>query len=85
MKIVWFGDEPVSLKELFNPLALLRGIELRERAERTFGDKSVAMRWLIRPNRALEGKEPLDLATRSDDGLRRVQTVLGRIEHGIYS
>lgn len=85
MKKIWIGDEPLALREIWNPLALFRGIELREAAEKVFSDKSRAMQWLIRPNRALGGKEPLDLATRSDDGLRRVQTVLGRLVYGIYS
>lgn len=85
MKIIWFDDEPVSLKELFNPLALLRGIELRERAEQVFGDKTKAMQWLIRSNGVLDGKEPLAAGIQSDDGLRNVLTVLGRIEHGVFS
>ncbi len=83
--IFWFGDEPVALKEIFNPLALFRGIELRERAEQVFGNKKNAMQWVVSPNRKIGGNKPLDISVVSDEGLKNVLTVLGRIEHGIYS
>ena len=83
--IFWFGDEPVTLKEIINPLALFRGIELRERAEQVFGNKKNAMQWVIHPNGALGGKKPLEISAASDAGLKDALTVLGRIEHGIYS
>ena len=40
--------------------------------------------WLLRPNRALGGVIPLNLLD-TDIGVRQVEEVLGRIEHGIYS
>lgn len=83
--IFWFGDEPVTLREIFNPLALFRGVHLRERVEQVFGDKTKAMQWIVRPNGALDGAKPLEKAAMSDKGLEDVLTVLGRIEHGIFS
>lgn len=49
-----------------------------------FGDSTKAHIWLRRPNRALENKTPLDLL-HSEVGTRLVETLLERIQHGIYS
>lgn len=87
MIVFWFGDEPVALKEIFNGLALMRGAELRTAAEKAWGkgEKEKAMQWVIRPNGALEGKPPLEIAINSDEGLKRAIAVIGRIEHGVFS
>jgi putative toxin-antitoxin system antitoxin component (TIGR02293 family) len=53
-------------------------------AEDVFGDKNKAHAWLRRPNRSLENQTPLDLL-HSEIGTRLVETILGRIQHGIYS
>lgn len=50
----------------------------------TLGDSSRAAAWLQKPNRALDGQRPLDLLD-TDTGTRSVETILGRIEYGIYS
>jgi putative toxin-antitoxin system antitoxin component (TIGR02293 family) len=52
-----------------------------ERANAAFGDADKAARWLRRPTRALDGSAPLDLLD-TDVGALRVETLLGRIEHG---
>lgn len=52
--------------------------------EDVFGDKAKAHIWLRKPNRALENQTPLDLL-RSEVGTRLVETLLERIQHGIYS
>lgn len=49
-----------------------------------FGEPEVAARWLRRPNRALEGRAPIELLD-SDAGARVIEQVLGRIEHGVYT
>ena len=54
------------------------------KAEDVFGDKSKASRWLRRPHPVLNGQVPLELLG-TDFGARRVETLLGRIEHGVYS
>ena len=46
--------------------------------------KERASRWLQEPNRALGGEVPFRLLD-TEVGARQVETVLGRIEHGIYS
>jgi len=46
--------------------------------------KERASRWLREPNRALGGEAPLRLLD-TEVGARQVETVLGRIEHGVYS
>jgi len=55
-----------------------------EFAVEVFGDKEKAKRWLRTANRAIEGRLPLDLL-RTDYGARIVDSLLGRIAHGIYS
>ena len=61
---------------------LLRLVRLVAEAEETFGDPGVARAWLGRGNRALGGAPPIDLAD-TDQGARAVETLLGRIAHGI--
>lgn len=51
-------------------------------AEEAIGDGAKAARWLRKPNRALQGRRPLDLLA-SDVGARLVEQELGRIEHGL--
>lgn len=53
-------------------------------SEQAFGDTARAQRWLRRSTPALGGERPIDLLD-TDEGARRVETMLGRIEHGIFS
>jgi putative toxin-antitoxin system antitoxin component (TIGR02293 family) len=48
------------------------------------GDDAKVRRWLHAPNSALAGDVPLDLLE-TEAGARHVETVLGRLEYGIYS
>ncbi len=50
----------------------------------TLGDFTKASSWLQSPNRVLDGQRPLDLLD-TDTGARSVETVLMRIEYGLYS
>src|ERR1700679_2680107 len=50
----------------------------------TLGNPEKASSWLQTPNMVLEGQAPLELLD-TDTGVRRVETVLGRIEYGLYS
>jgi uncharacterized protein (DUF2384 family) len=43
-----------------------------------------ASHWLQTSNRGLGGEVPLDLMD-TDAGVREVETVLGRIEYGLFS
>lgn len=63
---------------------LARVVRIIARAEEALGERDKAHRWLRSPNRALEGRRPLDLLE-SDVGARMVERILGRIEHGVYS
>lgn len=51
-------------------------------AEDTFGTPEKAHKWLRRPTAALEDHAPLRLLD-TDEGTRMVETLLGRISHGI--
>jgi putative toxin-antitoxin system antitoxin component (TIGR02293 family) len=61
---------------------LLRLLRVIAHAHTAFGAADKAARWLRRPTRALAGSTPLDLLD-TDIGTLRVETLLGRIEHGI--
>ena len=63
---------------------LLRLARVAAVAEDVLGAQDKAGRWLQKPNRALGGIAPLDLLD-TDLGAEQVVTVLGRIEHGVYS
>lgn len=51
-------------------------------ARETFGAADKADRWLRRPTVVLDGSAPLDLLD-TDIGVRRIETLLTRIDHGI--
>ena len=53
-------------------------------ASEVLEDADAAARWLKSPQRGLAGAIPLELA-RSDVGARLVETLLGRMEHGVYT
>jgi putative toxin-antitoxin system antitoxin component (TIGR02293 family) len=61
---------------------LVRILRVVEEAEATFADRSRAGLWLRRPTAALGGEAPLDLLD-TEAGARQVETLLGRIAHGI--
>ena len=57
--------------------------EIAALAERVFGDRDAAREWLLAPNPALDNAAPSRLLS-NENGMRRVETVLTRIEHGVY-
>jgi len=62
---------------------LARVLDTLRLAERTFGEPAKAHRWLRAPNGAVGGHRPLDLCSTGEGG-RLVETVLGRLAHGVY-
>jgi putative toxin-antitoxin system antitoxin component (TIGR02293 family) len=48
------------------------------------GDDAAARRWLSRPQLGLGGKKPL-LLLGSEVGAREVETLIGRLEHGVFA
>jgi putative toxin-antitoxin system antitoxin component (TIGR02293 family) len=64
---------------------LVRAARLFGRALSLFdGDLEGAKHWLYRPQKALGGGVPLELA-RTEVGSIEVERVLGRLEHGVYT
>jgi putative toxin-antitoxin system antitoxin component (TIGR02293 family) len=61
---------------------LVRVARVLAAAEATFGSQEKAGVWLRRPTTALAGERPLHLLD-TDEGAREVETLLGRISHGI--
>ena len=51
--------------------------------ERLDGDAKAAKTWLNSPNMALSWRAPLKLAEREKGA--RVEDLIGRLEHGVYS
>ncbi len=49
-----------------------------------FEDGKKVAAWMIRPNRALLGRFPMEVLD-TDIGVQQVDDILGRIEYGIYS
>jgi putative toxin-antitoxin system antitoxin component (TIGR02293 family) len=72
--------EPLTVRENDN---VQRIIHISEMADRIFGERAKAQRWLRKPSRALNGVVPLDLLA-SETGARLVEEELYRIEYGIY-
>lgn len=63
---------------------LVRLVRMIVYAEEVIGNREKAHAWLRRPNRVLGEKRPIDLLD-TESGARMVETILGRIEHGIYT
>lgn len=63
---------------------LVRAVRAFARAEEALRSAEKAARWIRKENRALGGRRPIELLE-SDAGVRMVERVLGRIEHGVYS
>jgi putative toxin-antitoxin system antitoxin component (TIGR02293 family) len=61
---------------------LMRAARVIAAAEETFGSQQKAATWLRRPTTALDGETPLSLLDTSEGALQ-VETLLGRIGHGI--
>lgn len=54
------------------------------RATEVFGDEHEAQLWLNEPKNALQGQTPLEVIM-TEPGVHQVETMLGRIEHGIFA
>ena len=57
-------------------------LRIQERAEETFGSHEKAMLWLTRRTKALGNKTPMELLD-SESGIRQVEDLLIRIDHGL--
>lgn len=55
-----------------------------EHAERVFGSKAAATRWLEEPNLGLGDEAPIEAAS-TELGAKEVDDLLSRIEFGVYS
>lgn len=75
------GNELLTVEETDKALRLKRIATL---AERVFGDRLKANRWLRKPKPSLNGETPLAFLA-SENGARLVEDMLGRIEHGIFA
>src|SRR5262249_59278913 len=75
------GREPLTVEETDRAVRLARVAEL---AERIFGDKAKAHRWLRKPKRTLSQATPLTYLA-SEAGARLVEDMLYRIDYGILA
>ena len=64
---------------------VLRTSRLFARAKDLFdGDQEAARGWLMRPQRALGGAIPLEIA-KTEVGAREVEKIIGRLEQGVFT
>lgn len=63
---------------------LVRSARLFTIASEVLEDDDAAVDWLHSPQKALGDAVPLELAA-TDVGARAVETLLGRMEHGVYT
>ncbi len=63
---------------------LVRYQRLLQKAEDVFGDAKNAREWLSHKQTGLGNAVPLDFA-KTEIGAREVESLLGRIEYGVYS
>lgn len=56
----------------------------RQATELYDGDEAAARTWLTKPARAFDGATPLDHAA-TEAGAREVETLIGRLEHSVYT
>lgn len=71
----------LSIEESDRLVSVLRIVAF---ANEVFQDDHRAGEWLRRPNRSLGDRRPIDLLS-TDAGTRLVETVLGRVDYGVYS
>ena len=62
----------------------VRLARIADHAERVFGNREKAGRWLRKANSTLEGRTPIELL-RTETGARKVEEALIRIDHGIFA
>ena len=63
---------------------VFRFARIAAKASEVLGSEEKAGLWFHRPNRALNHQAPLTLLG-TDAGIEQVETVLGRLEHGVFS
>ena len=72
-------NELLTVEETDKALRLSR---IAKQATRVFGDPAKAHRWLRKPKRALNGETPVAFLA-SEEGARKVEEMLHRIDHGM--
>lgn len=63
---------------------VVRIARLLKRATEVLENEEDAAQWFRHPLRTLGGKAPLDMCA-TEPGAREVETVLGRLEHGVFN
>jgi putative toxin-antitoxin system antitoxin component (TIGR02293 family) len=63
---------------------LFRIGHLFQRSLEVLGDAESARHWMQSPKKALSGMTPLQMA-RTEIGARRVEALLGQLEHGVFA
>lgn len=74
-------------EEILDPVAserLLMLTKLADHGFEVFEDQGKFNRWIRRPLRILSNQTPLDILD-TNQGIKMVDTILGRIEYGVYS
>lgn len=75
------NHEDLSREEQDKAFRLAR---ITSEADRVFGDKKIADRWLRQPLASFAGQKPLQLL-KTEHGALAIDEVLGQIDHGIFN
>ena len=75
------GGELLTVEETDKVLRLGR---IAKQAIRVFGAAAKAHRWLRKPKRELNGETPVAFLA-SEEGARKIEEMLNRIDHGMFA
>jgi len=80
----WVRRKQSGVLDVLESDRLGRLTRLVRRATKVVGGAEEARAWLTTPNRALQRRTPLDVAS-TEAGAETVFQLLGRLEHGVFS
>jgi len=63
---------------------LARLVRVFQKAEKVFGDTAIAHDWLATPKKRFDSRTPMDML-RTEVGARRVEEMLGQVDHGMFA
>lgn len=80
----WARRKQVGRFDMLESDRLARLGRLVRRCRNVLGGAEEAKAWMAKPNRALQGRTPFDVAG-TEVGAEAVFDLLGRLEHGVFS
>jgi putative toxin-antitoxin system antitoxin component (TIGR02293 family) len=78
------GQKVQASRLVGGPTVLAHVQRVTSRAEQILGSHSEVAHWFRTPAMGLDLRRPIDLLW-TDDGVQRVETLLTRLEYGVYT